>query len=294
MVVIISMSKDPTMPSGKIPKDLKVSPQASVDPDLVERMKHVKHKIAVLSGKGGVGKTTVAVNLATALAWRGHVVGILDADITGPDVPKMLGLEGLRMVGSEAGLEPVIGPLNILTVSMEFLLSTPDTPVIWRGPLKMRVISEFLSNVNWGKLDFLIIDLPPGTGDESLSIMQLLPELDGAIVVTTPQEVALLDSRKAANFVRQLNIPVLGLIENMSGFHCPKCGETTNIFGKGGGKTAAKELNLFFLGDLPFDHRVMNLSDEGKPFIVSSKDTPVAKAFQRIVERLLERLEGKH
>jgi Mrp family chromosome partitioning ATPase len=288
------MSTKSPKPSGKIPQDLKVAPPPRADQELAERMKQVKHKIAILSGKGGVGKTTVAVNLATALAWRGHIVGILDADITGPDVPKMLGLEGQRMVGSESGLEPVIGPLNILTVSMEFLLSSPDTPVIWRGPLKMRVINEFLSKVNWGKLDYLIIDLPPGTGDESLSIMQLLPELDGAIVVTTPQEVALLDSRKAANFVRQLNIPILGLIENMSGFHCPKCGEITNLFGKGGGKTAAQELNLFFLGELPFDHRVMTLSDEGKPFIVSSKDTPVAQAFQHIVERLLERLEGKH
>jgi len=288
------MSKKPVKPSGKIPQDLLVSTKSSSDQEVAERMKLVKHKIAVLSGKGGVGKTTVAVNLATALAWRGFVVGILDADITGPDVPKMLGLEGLRMIGTDTGLEPVIGPLNILTVSMEFLLRSPDTPVIWRGPLKMRVLTDFLSKVNWGTLDYLIIDLPPGTGDESLSIMQLLPELDGAIVVTTPQEVALLDSRKAANFVRQLNIPILGLIENMSGFHCPHCGEVTNLFGKGGGKTAAKELDLYFLGELPIDHRVMTLSDEGKPFIVSSKDTPVAKAFQHIVKRLLERIEGQH
>jgi Mrp family chromosome partitioning ATPase len=288
------MSKKPAKPSGKIPRDLMVGTQASADQEVAERMKNVKHKIAVLSGKGGVGKTTVAINLATALAWRGYVVGVLDADITGPDVPKMLGLEGLRMVGNDTGLEPVIGPLNILTVSMEFLLRSPDTPVIWRGPLKMRVINDFLSKVNWGTLDYLIIDLPPGTGDESLSIMQLLPDLDGAIVVTTPQEVALLDSRKAANFVRELNIPILGLIENMSGFHCPHCGEVTNLFGKGGGKAAAKELDLYFLGDLPLDHRVMTLSDEGKPFIISSKDTPVAKAFQHIVERLLKRFKKHH
>ena len=288
------MSKKPAKSSGKIPQNLMVGTQVNANQEVVERMKHVKHKIAVLSGKGGVGKTTVAVNLATALAWRGYVVGILDADITGPDVPKMLGLEGLRMVGNDTGLEPVIGPLNILTVSMEFLLRSPDTPVIWRGPLKMRVITDFLAKVNWGTLDYLIIDLPPGTGDESLSIMQLLPELDGAIVVTTPQEVALLDSRKAANFVRQLNIPILGLIENMSGFHCPHCGKITNLFGKGGGKAAAKELDLYFLGELPIDHRVMTLSDEGKPFIVSSKDTPVANAFQHIVERFLKRIEGQH
>lgn len=285
------MSKQP---SGKIPKDLLVGAQTSTEQEITERMRHIKHKIVILSGKGGVGKTTVAVNLATALAWRGNTVGILDADIHGPDVPKMLGLEGIRMVGGDTGLEPIIGPMNILAVSMEFLLQTADTPVIWRGPLKMRVISEFLSKVNWGNLDYLIIDLPPGTGDESLSIMQLLPDLDGVIIVTTPQEVALLDSRKAANMVRQMNIPILGLIENMSGFNCPHCGKVTNIFGKGGGKKAANELNLYYLGDLPFDHRVMTLSDEGKPFIVTESKTPVAKAFQRVIERFLQRLKSQH
>ena len=288
------MSKQPSEPKEKIPKDLMVGTQTSEQQEIAERMRHIKHKIVILSGKGGVGKTTVAVNLATALAWQGHTVGILDADIHGPDIPKMLDLEGARMVGGDKGLEPVIGPLNILTVSMEFLLQSADTPVIWRGPLKMRVISEFLSKVNWGTLDYLIIDLPPGTGDESLSIMQLLPDLDGVIIVTTPQEVALLDSRKAASMVRQMNIPILGLIENMSGFHCPHCGEVTNIFGKGGGKNAAKELNLFFLGDLPFDHRVMLLSDEGKPFIVTESKTPVAQAFQKVVERLLTRIKHQH
>ena len=288
------MTKPPSDPKGTIPKDLMVGTQTSEQQEITERMRHVKHKIVILSGKGGVGKTTVAINLATSLAWQGQTVGILDADIHGPDVPKMLGLEGARMVGGDKGLEPVIGPLNILTVSMEFLLQSADTPVIWRGPLKMRVISEFLSKVNWGTLDYLIIDLPPGTGDESLSIMQLLPDLDGVIIVTTPQEVALLDSRKAASMVRQMNIPILGLIENMSGFHCPHCGEVTNIFGKGGGKNAAKELNLFFLGDLPFDHRVMLLSDEGKPFIVTESKTPVAQAFQKAVERLITRIKHQH
>lgn len=288
------MDKQPTNPSGTIPKDLKIGAQTSAEQEIAERMRHVKHKIVILSGKGGVGKSTVAVNLATALAWKGHTVGILDADIHGPDVPKMLGMEGARMVGGDKGLEPVIGPLNVLIVSMEFLLQTADTPVIWRGPLKMRVISEFLSKVNWGNLDYLIIDLPPGTGDESLSTMQLLPDLDGVIIVTTPQEVALLDSRKAANMVRQMNVPILGLIENMSGFHCPHCGQVTNIFGKGGGKQAAKDLSLYYLGDLPFDHRVMTLSDEGKPFIVTDAKSPVAEAFQHVVDRLLERLKGQH
>lgn len=288
------MPNPPSKIKDKIPKDLMMGAQTSTEQEIADRMRFIKHKLAVLSGKGGVGKTTVSVNLATALAWRGHTVGLLDADIHGPDVPKMLGLEGTRMVGGDKGLEPVLGPLNILTVSMEFLLQTADTPVIWRGPLKMRVISEFLSKVNWGNLDFLIIDLPPGTGDESLSIMQLIPDLDGVIIVTTPQEVALLDSRKAANMVRQMNIPIIGLIENMSSFYCPHCGKVTNIFGKGGAKSAAKDLNLYFLGDLPFDHHVMDLSDQGKPFIVSQSDAPVAKAFQQIIERLLTRLNHQH
>jgi Mrp family chromosome partitioning ATPase len=253
-------------------------------------MKLVKRKIAILSGKGGVGKSTVAVNLAAALAWRGHQVGVLDADIHGLDVPKMLGVEGARIVGSKAGLIPVTGPLNIKVISMQFLLQTADTPVIWRGPLKMRVISEFFANVVWGNLDYLIIDLPPGTGDESLTIMQVLSDLDGVVIVTTPQAVALLDARKAAQMCKQMRVPILGILENMSGFPCPKCGTVTNLFGKGGGRNAAKELDLLFLGELPFDPRVMALSDEGKPFIVAVPDSPVAKAFQEVVERLLKRL----
>jgi ATP-binding protein involved in chromosome partitioning len=253
-------------------------------------MKLVKRKIAILSGKGGVGKSTVAVNLAAALAWRGHQVGLLDADIHGPDVPKMLGVEGARIVGSKAGLIPVTGPLSIKVISMQFLLQTADTPVIWRGPLKMRVINEFFSNVVWGNLDYLIIDLPPGTGDESLTIMQVLSDLDGVVIVTTPQAVALFDARKAAQMCKQMRVPILGIIENMSGFPCPKCGTVTNLFGKGGGRNAAKDLDLFFLGELPFDPRVMALSDEGKPFIVAVPDSPVAKAFQEVVERLLKRL----
>jgi len=278
--------------SGQIPKELLTVAPGSADSEIAKRMKLVKRKIAILSGKGGVGKSTVAVNLAAALAWRGHQVGLLDADIHGPDVPKMLGVEGARIVGSKAGLIPVTGPLNIKVISMQFLLQTADTPVIWRGPLKMRVISEFFSNVVWGNLDYLIIDLPPGTGDESITIMQVLSDLDGVVIVTTPQAVALFDARKAAQMCKQMRVPVLGVIENMSGFPCPKCGTVTNVFGKGGGRNAAKELELFFLGELPFDPRVMALSDEGKPFIVAVPDSPVAKAFQEVVERLLKRLSS--
>jgi Mrp family chromosome partitioning ATPase len=285
------MADEPSLTrSGQIPQGLLVAAHEPADSEIAKRMKRVKRKIAVLSGKGGVGKSTIAVNLAAALAWRGHQVGVLDADIHGPDVPKMLGVEGARVVGSKAGLIPVTGPLNIKVISMQFLLQTTDTPVIWRGPLKMRVISEFFANVVWGNLDYLIIDLPPGTGDESLTIMQVLSDLDGVIIVTTPQAVALLDARKAAHMCKQMRVPILGVIENMSGFPCPDCGTVTNLFGKGGGRNAAKELDLFFLGELPFDPRVMTLSDEGKPFIVSAPDSPVAKAFQEVVDRILSRL----
>jgi ATP-binding protein involved in chromosome partitioning len=287
------MANEPSpIRSGQVPKDLLVVTPTPADSEIAKRMKLVKRKIAVLSGKGGVGKSTVAVNLAAALAWRGNRVGILDADIHGPDVPKMLGVEGARIVGSKAGLIPVTGPLNIKVISMQFLLQAADTPVIWRGPLKMRVISEFFANVVWGSLDYLIIDLPPGTGDESLTIMQVLSDLDGVVIVTTPQAVALLDARKAAQMCKQMRVPVLGIVENMSGFPCPKCGTVTNLFGKGGGRNAAKELELFFLGELPFDPRVMTLSDEGKPFIVAVPDSPVAKAFQEVVDRLLKHLSG--
>ncbi|MHA1593475.1 MAG: Mrp/NBP35 family ATP-binding protein [Candidatus Baldrarchaeia archaeon] len=253
---------------------------------IMKNMERIKHPIAIMSGKGGVGKTTVAVNLAIALAWRGYVTGILDADIHGPDVPKMMGLEGQRPVAVPNGILPVFGPLNIKVMSMEFLLEKPDVPIIWRGPLKMRAIEQFLSDVIWGDLDFLIIDLPPGTGDEPLSIMQLIPNLEGVIIVTTPQEVALLDVSKAIMMAKRLNVRVLGVIENMAGFVCPHCGKKTNIFGYGGGENAAKEYNIPFLGRLPLDPRIMSVSDRGRPFIIENPDSEASKAFMEIVKNI--------
>ncbi len=257
---------------------------------IAEKMKNIKHKIVIMSGKGGVGKTTVAVNLAFAFAWKGYQVGILDADIHGPDVPKMLGVEGQHPMGGPMGIFPVIGPLNIKVMSMELLLKDPKTPIIWRGPLKMKVIEQFLSDVIWTALDFLICDLPPGTGDEPLSIMQLIPELDGIIIVTTPQDVALLDVKKAITMAKQLNVRVLGVIENMAGFICPHCGKKTYIFGVGGGEEAAKEMNVPFLGRLPLDMRIREVSDQGKPFIVEHPDSEAAKSFMQIVEKIEEEL----
>ncbi|MFX1562680.1 MAG: Mrp/NBP35 family ATP-binding protein [Promethearchaeota archaeon] len=285
------MTQKSSRNSGRVPKDLLMESSGSANSEIAERMKLVKHKIVVLSGKGGVGKSTVAVNLASALAWRGHQVGILDADIHGPDVPKMLGAEDARLIGGKNGLVPVIGPLNIRIISMEFLLQTADTPVIWRGPLKMRVINEFLSKVDWGKLDYLIIDLPPGTGDESLSIMQLLPDLDGVIIVTTPQEVALLDSRKAANMVKQMKVPVLGLIENMSGFKCPHCDKYIDLYPPGGAEKASKDFNITLLGKIPFEIQVGEQGDRGLPFVLKYPESESSKAFKAIVKRIREILE---
>ncbi|MDD5670326.1 MAG: Mrp/NBP35 family ATP-binding protein, partial [Candidatus Omnitrophica bacterium] len=212
---------------------------------LKENLSKIKNKFIVLSGKGGVGKTTVAVNLAYGLAMRGMKVGLLDTDLHGPNVAKMLGLEGRQLAGLPDGsIEPMTVKPGLKVVSMAFLLKNSDQPVIWRGPLKMRTIKQFLSDVSWGDLDYLVVDSPPGTGDEPLSVCQLMPDLNGAIIVTTPQEVAILDSRKTVLFARQLNVPVIGIIENMGGFICPHCRHEIDLFGTGGGETSAAELKV--------------------------------------------------
>lgn len=253
---------------------------------LKNRMARVKHKLVVISGKGGVGKTMVAVNLAVALAMRGHEVGILDADITGPCVPKMLGLSGSRLVAGPPGIFPVVGPLGVRVVSMDFLLPDEESPVIWRGPLKAVAIRQFLADIVWGPLDYLIVDLPPGTGDEPLTIMQLLPDMDGAIIVTIPSEVSQVVVKKAITFARKLNVPVVGVIENMSGFTCPKCGTYVPIFMEGGGERMARRMGVPFLGRIPIDPRIAEASDAGEPFVVKHKDSPAAKAFLKIAEKI--------
>jgi ATP-binding protein involved in chromosome partitioning len=260
------------------------------------KMSRIKRKIAVISGKGGVGKSTVTVNLAMAFAVHGYAnhVGILDADITGPCVPKMLGLHGQRLPTSPAGISPALGPMGIKVVSMDFLLPSDESPVIWRGPLKMKAISQFLSDIVWGELEFLFIDLPPGTGDEPLSIMQLVPEMDGVVIVTIASEVSQIVVKKAVTFSRKLGIPIIGVIENMSGFVCPKCGTDIDIFKVGGGKKIADDLSVPFLGRIPIDPEICRDSDNGVPFITEHFDSPATKAFQEIVkkiERFLERKE---
>ncbi|MCK4402087.1 Mrp/NBP35 family ATP-binding protein [bacterium] len=254
---------------------------------LNDNMNRIKHKLIVISGKGGVGKTTVAVNLAYGLAMNGHKVGILDVDIHGPNIAKMLGVEKSKLVGSQSGeIEPIEVLPNLKAVSMAFMIDSPDKPIIWRGPLKMITIKQFLSDVNWGELDYLIIDSPPGTGDEPLSVCQLIPDISGAVIVTTPQDVAILDSRKTVLFAQALKMKVIGIIENMSGFVCPHCRERTDLFKSGGGEKSAKELKVPFLGRIPIEPGIVVSGDSGKPFINSTKDTETNRVMERIIKKI--------
>jgi len=250
------------------------------------RMSKIKHKVAVISGKGGVGKSVVAVNLAVAFALHRSRVGILDADIHGPSVPRLLGLTKQRLRVGPPGAFPVTGPLGMKVVSIDFFLPEEKLPTIWRGPLKMTAIRQFLSDIVWGELDILFIDLPPGTGDEPLSIAQLLPEIDGVIIVTMPSELSLAVVKKAITFAQRLGMPIIGVVENMSGFVCPTCGNKTDIFQSGGGKKLAEEADVPFLGSIPIDPKVSMDSDKGSPFVIEHADSPAAKAFIEIVKNV--------
>ncbi|MCK4235167.1 Mrp/NBP35 family ATP-binding protein [candidate division WOR-3 bacterium] len=255
--------------------------------NIEETLSKIKNRLLVFSGKGGVGKSTVAANLGLALAEKGKQVGLIDVDIHGPNLAKMLGVEGKRMVAAnEKKILPVPITKNLKLVSMSFLLESPDLPVIWRGPLKMKVIQQFLGDVDWGALDWLIIDSPPGTGDEPLSVAQLIPAT-GAIIVTTPQEVSLLDSRKAINFARKLNLNIVGIIENMSVLICPHCGKKINLFKEGGGEKTAKEMGIPFLGKVPIEPHIVQSGDTGKPFILENPDSNASKAFMEIVDKII-------
>jgi ATP-binding protein involved in chromosome partitioning len=262
-----------------------------VPPEVAENMKGVKHKIVILSGKGGVGKTTVATNLAIAFAQRGKASGILDVDIYGPNVPKLLGLEGQHPMAEGDFINPILGPLDVKVMSMAFLLRKGDDAVAWRGPLVAKAINQFLSNVKWGDLDVLVVDLPPGTGDEILSILQSIPHIDGVVIVSTPQEVAVMDARRAIQLVEKMGVPILGIVENMSEFICPKCGEAYKIFGEGAAKRAAEEYGIEHLGTLPLDPRVITLSDNGTPFVIEDPDSNAAKSFNILVNRLEKKIK---
>jgi Mrp family chromosome partitioning ATPase len=252
---------------------------------LQSRLCRIRHKVIVLSGKGGVGKSMVAVNLAATLALLGKRVGLLDVDIHGPSIPTLLGLEGEILRVSEEGILPVdIGGMKVMSLGL--LLRNQNDAVIWRGPIKANVIKQFLKDVAWGDLDYLIIDSPPGTGDEPLSICQLIGTLDGALIVTTPQKVAAVDVRKAITFCRQLQVPVLGVVENMSGFTCPKCGELTTILGSGGGKRIAEDMEVPFLGSIPIDPKIAEACDSGRAFVQHYATSPTAELMRRIFEPL--------
>jgi ATP-binding protein involved in chromosome partitioning len=257
------------------------------------RMKQIKHKIAVISGKGGVGKSTVTVNLAAAFALHGKRVGILDADIHGPSVPRLLGLTGQQVKVGPPGAFPVTGTMGIKVVSIDFFLPEQKTPTIWRGPLKMTAIRQFLSEIVWGELDILFIDLPPGTGDEPLSVAQLLPNIDGVVIVTMPSELSRAVVKKAIAFSRRVGMPIIGVVENMSGFVCPTCGDKIDIFQSGGGKKMAEETGVLFLGSIPIDPKVGVDSDKGSPFVIKHADSPAAKAFVEIVKKVESYLKEK-
>ncbi len=259
--------------------------------DLMEAdtLTRIENTLMILSGKGGVGKSTVAVNLAAALAASDRQVGLLDIDLHGPSVPTMLRLEGARVRGTnERGLVPVRYNDNLKVMSIEFVVPyQADEAVIWRGPMKHRMIHQFVAEVDWGNLDFLIVDAPPGTGDEPLSICQMAPPRSQAIIVTTPQAVAIKDVKKSIRFCHQLEMPIFGVIENMGSFVCPDCGSEHKIFKTGGGEKLARETGFRFLGRIPLDPRMVVAADEGKPFVLEYPDSPSAQAFEEIVKSLL-------
>ncbi len=261
------------------------NPRVEVEQRVKDAVKKIRHKLLVMSGKGGVGKSTVAVNLAVALAKRGHKVGLVDIDLHGPSVAGMLGLSDARLTGSEDNVLPIPFMGNLDVLSMQNLLPNRNDAVIWRGPMKIGAIRQFLGDIEWGERDFLIIDAPPGTGDEPLTVAQ---DIDGlrAVVVTTPQELSLADVRKSINFCAQLALPVVGVVENMSGYACPKCGNVDDLFGSGGGEKVAAEMNVPFLGKIPLDPKVVVAGDQGRPFLETEADSATAKAYNVVLDNV--------
>ncbi len=289
------------MTNDEIPDiDLKKTVEEGKKEQIDERMKSIqenmakiKHKLVVISGKGGVGKTTVAVNLAMSLASVGLRVGILDVDITGPNVTKMLGVSTElkpRVDPDAKKFYPVLGPLNLKVLSMAFLTMSTDEPVIWRGPMKMGAVRQFLGDAVWGELDYIVFDLPPGTSDETLDILQLIPD-ENVIVVTTPQEVSLMDARKTIRMAQIMERNILGIIENMSGFNCPHCGKYIDLYPPGGAEKASRDFNVRLLGKIPFEVEVSEQGDQGLPFVIKNPDSASAKAFKEIVKKIRELLE---
>ena len=251
------------------------------------RMSRIKRKIVVMSGKGGVGKTTVTVNLASSLAEMGLKVGVLDTDVHGPNVGKMFGVENESVFSPDGVvMYPVEAKNGVKIMSLAFVIGNPDEAVIWRGAMKMGAIRQFLGDTEWGDLDYLIIDTPPGTGDEQLTVVQSISDLTGAIIVTTPQSVAILDSRRSVTFARRCGVPIIGVIENMSGLKCPGCGTEIPVFGKGGGRNMCLEMNVPFLGEIPMELDLMEAEDSGKEWVKEGKSHPSAEAILEIANKL--------
>ena len=270
------------------------SEQQFADLKLQERMSRVGRKLLVLSGKGGVGKSTVAANLAVALANAGKRVGLLDVDVHGPSIPTLMGLVGRRVdVSADEQMVPVSLRDNLKVISIGLLLAGGDQPVIWRGPRKFGAIRQFLGEVEWGELDYLVVDSPPGTGDEPLAVAQLAGPASSAVIVTTPQDVAVADVRRCLQFCRSVELPVAGIVENMSGFVCPHCGERSDLFGRGGAAALANKAGVALLGQVPIDPRVVASGDEGTPFMMDNDRSPANVAFAGIVERLLSAETGE-
>ncbi len=251
-------------------------------------MENIAHKFLVLSGKGGVGKSTVAVNLAVWLSMQSKKVGLLDIDIHGPSIPKLLNLEHKAIQTENEKIKPIPYGDNLKIMSIGLLLQDETNAVIWRGPMKHTLIKQFLTDVCWDKLDYLVVDCPPGTGDEPLSAVQLLNNADGAVIVTTPQQIAVVDVKKCITFCKQLNLPVLGVIENMSGLVCPHCQHRIDIFKAGGGKQMAKDFNVPFLGSIPIDTAMVSACDSGQPFLYSNSQSPTAQALISAFKPLLQ------
>lgn len=254
---------------------------------IAQRMSKIKRKIVVMSGKGGVGKTTVTINIASALASMGLKVGVLDTDVHGPNVAKMLGCEdGAVLSPDGVVMYPVETEKGIKVMSLSFVLQDPDEAIIWRGAMKMSAIRQFLGDTEWGELDYLVIDTPPGTGDEQLTVVQSIEDITGAIIVTTPQSVAILDSRRSVTFARRCGVPIIGVIENMSGLKCPQCGTEIPVFGKGGGRNMCLEMNVPFLGEIPMEIDLRKAEDSGEEWVKEGATHPSAEAIYKIAEKL--------
>jgi Mrp family chromosome partitioning ATPase len=253
-----------------------------------ERMSRIRHKILVLSGKGGVGKSTVAVNIAASLALNGKRVGLMDIDIHGPSVSSLVHVKQVVGPSPDGGIQPLEAMEGLKVMSIGYMMQNREAAIIWRGPMKHGMIGQFLGEVEWGDLDILVVDSPPGTGDEPLSVAQMIENLDGAVIVTTPQAVAIDDVRRSISFCRKLNLHVIGVVENMSGFVCPHCGKESDIFKRGGGAVMAEQMKVPFLGEIPIDPAIVSASDDGVPFIQQFPESRTARSFRGVIQPIVE------